>query len=186
LLSFPVFLGMAAVSWEFVDVVLGEKWAPVGWPLFLLALATPLRIVTNLVSPVVSALGRPGIAVRVMVVALLVMPAAFLVGSRWGVIGLAAAWLFGFPLVFAFAMSQLSRAIDESVARLLAALAPATMASALMLAAVMACRDLLAGMLHGWWGLVVLVAIGMAVYSLLMLTVYRKLAGDVLATFRTR
>jgi teichuronic acid exporter len=186
LLSFPVFLGMAAVSWEFVDVVLGEKWASVGWPLFIMALATPLRIVTNLVSPVVSALGRPGIAVRVMLVALVVMPAAFLVGSRWGVIGLAAAWLFGFPLVFAFAMSQLSRAIGESVAKLLEALAPATMASALMLAAVMASRDLLAGVLHGWWGLVVLVAIGVAVYSLLMLTVYRKLAGDVLATFRTR
>jgi hypothetical protein len=83
-------------------------------------------------------------------------------------------------------MTQLSRAIGESVARLLAALAPATIASVLMLAAVMLARDLFAGILHGWWALAVLVAIGTLVYLLLMLTAYRRLAGEVLATFRTR
>ena len=186
LLSFPVFLGIAAVSEEFVAVVLGDKWAMVSWPLFIIALATPLRIVTNLVSPVVSALGRPGIAVQVMLVAVVVMPIAFIIGSQWGVVGLAAAWLFGFPLVFAYAMTQLSRAIGESVAKLLAALAPATIASVLMLAAVLLVREALAGVLHGWVELGALVATGGAVYVLLLLTVYRKLAGEVLGIFRTR
>ncbi|MGR8920873.1 MAG: lipopolysaccharide biosynthesis protein, partial [Gammaproteobacteria bacterium] len=136
-LSFPVFLGLASIAVPFVAVVLGEKWAGVGLPLMLMCLVMPFRMITNLASPVLSAVGRPGAAVRIMVAAILVMVPAFLLGAQGGVVGLAAAWLAAFPLVFLYAVAILAAILEVDMRALLKALAPSAATSVAMFAMVL-------------------------------------------------
>src|SRR5215470_8756992 len=97
---FPVLWGMASVAPEMIRVLLGDQWTAVTGPFQLLALSMPLFMFVPFMTTAAQGIGRADIGAMQALIASVVMPAAFVVGSRWGVTGLAAAWLVGFPLVF--------------------------------------------------------------------------------------
>jgi len=68
-LAFPVFWGMSSVAQELVDVLLGERWVEAGWIMQLLCLVMPLRMLTNLLPPILQAVGRPDLSFRNLIVA---------------------------------------------------------------------------------------------------------------------
>ena len=101
---------------------------------------------------------------RTGIVGALFLPAAFLFGLQWGVIGLAWAWVAGMAILLA-ATVELSRPILEIGRRqLLGAVAPGFAASGVMAGIVWA-ADALLPPLGEAARLAILVGVGMAAYA---------------------
>ncbi len=108
LIACPIYLGLAASATELVHVVLAEKWLPMAPIISVLALVMPLMTLQILFAPANNALGRPEISARVTMFGAFVMALSFWIGVRYGVMGLAYAWVAGMPLltVFTFFLSK--------------------------------------------------------------------------------
>jgi O-antigen/teichoic acid export membrane protein len=133
-LALPLFLGMSAVAPEFVAVVLGDSWSAAVVPLQLLALIAPLRVLNVALAPAVQGFGRPDISVKALALACVVMPAAFLIGSRWGLVGVSIGWFVGYALWFSYTLPWGLALIDLPSLRLIRQLAlPAALAVAMLL-----------------------------------------------------
>jgi O-antigen/teichoic acid export membrane protein len=99
LVAMPFCLGLAVVAEPAVLVLLGDKWAATGPIVQLLAMAMPFVTLHVMFAPATSAMGRPGINARSAMLGAVLMPAAYLVGVRYGPEGIAAAWLLAYPVL---------------------------------------------------------------------------------------
>jgi hypothetical protein len=69
------------------------------------------------------------------------MPLLFLLGTRWGMVGVACAWIVGYSaIVGALFLRQVLQLLQLSLARYLRALLPAAVATAVMIAVVLLLR----------------------------------------------
>ena len=100
LVAIPVFWGISAISNEIVHVFLGEKWLSAIFPLQIIALVVPLRMVRNLFNPVLTGLGRADLDLKNEIVGVIFMPIAFLIAANWGLIGICLVWVIVFPVMF--------------------------------------------------------------------------------------
>src|SRR6266480_5637 len=96
----PVLWGISAVSPEFVTLALGERWLDAIFPLQVVALVIPVRMLSVVFTTSVSALGRMDIVLRNMLVNCAWLPITFLAGVHWGVEGLALSWVVAHPVLF--------------------------------------------------------------------------------------
>lgn len=136
LATLPIYFGMAAVADALVVMLFGDKWAEMVPLVRVLAFAMPFVTLQILYQPATNGIGKPWIAAKANGIGALIMVAAFFIGVRHGEMGLALAWLIGFP-IFALIASALSLpAIGVSWARLGGAVAPGLAASAAMAALV--------------------------------------------------
>jgi O-antigen/teichoic acid export membrane protein len=99
LVTLPLSVGLGLVARDFVLVVLGPRWEPAIAPLQLLALYVSVRSITPLIPIVLNSVGESRFNMWNNLVAAVVLPAAFYMGSRSGSRGIAAAWLVAYPLV---------------------------------------------------------------------------------------
>ena len=99
LAALPFYAGLAATAEPLVLAVMGAKWAGAAPIVRLLAFAMPFVTLHVLYSPATNALGRPGVAALSTAAGAVVLPVAFLVGVRYGPIGMAAAWVAAMPLL---------------------------------------------------------------------------------------
>jgi PST family polysaccharide transporter len=141
----PVLLGIAAVAPTLIPLLLGSRWQDSVIPLQLLCLYAIIVGVTTIVPQVLQAAGRAHDVARNSLIALIVYPPVFYVlGSRWGVVGIAFAWVCIAPLLIARLILRMCQAIELPVSRYAAALLPASLAGALMVASVRAAAHALA------------------------------------------
>jgi len=185
LLSFPLLWGMASVAPEIVSVVLGKGWEGAVLPLQVLCLVMPFRTLTQMLPTVTDALGQPGINFRNVLLSCLLMPPAFYLGTRWGIKGVAYAWLLAYPVVLFFNMRRMLAAIGvpaEAVAR---RAGPAVLCAALMFGAVTLLRAPLAGQPRPW-ALLVEVLGGMLAYGLASLLLNRAMVAEVRGVLQRR
>ncbi|MBC6435733.1 lipopolysaccharide biosynthesis protein, partial [Nostoc sp. HG1] len=96
--AIPFSVGLAVTAEPLVLTILGPKWAGVAPIVQLLALAMPFMTLQVLLSPACDASGRPGIGVANGVIGAVILAVAFLIGVRWGPMGLASAWVAAYPL----------------------------------------------------------------------------------------
>ncbi|UCD63477.1 MAG: lipopolysaccharide biosynthesis protein [Candidatus Zixiibacteriota bacterium] len=184
--AFPVFFGISSVSPELVSLVLGEKWLPAIPALQLLSLIIPLRTIQISVGPAVSGLGRPDVNVRNLVVACVVMPTAFVIGVKWGLVGVSLAWLIGFSLWFLYMLSQSLPVIGVSVSRFLKTMLTPAFYSGVMYAAVYATKLALTSWdANAVLTLVVMIVIGALVYAGCMLAFSRDTCREVWGMIRS-
>lgn len=96
----PVLLGMAVSAPEGVNLVLGEKWAPMVGLLRVLSVVALLRILTANASTVLFARNEPDrvLAVNALIVAVH-PPLFYLLGRQFGMNGILFVWLAVFPVV---------------------------------------------------------------------------------------
>ncbi len=94
-------------------------------------------------APVSNALGRPGTTARVAAVGAVLMPISFLIGIRFGAIGLAWAWLGAFPILTAITARLAGAPMGLRLVDVVRAAAPALGCSVLMAGVVMAVDSLL-------------------------------------------
>lgn len=185
LVALPWSLGLAAVARPLVLVVLGARWDAAAVPVALLALAMPFVTLHILFAPAVNAIGRPGVSARIAGAGAAIMPAAFLVGSRWGANGLAASWLAGYPLLALVAARLSLPVLEIGWAALARALAPALL-PAILMAAVVVAIDAHLGAQPPAMRLLLLVPAGAASYAAGLALVGRAAVLDLLAMVRPR
>lgn len=173
LLTFPMAVGLALVADDFVLLVLGAKWEAAILPLRLLAAYACVRSVAPLLPPVLSVLGDVGFFMRVDLAAALVLPVGFVAGARWGVEGVAWAWIVIHPIILLPLYVRVCRRLEMRFASYLLALWPALSGCAAMAVAETAAEISIP---HGWGqaaSFAAQVAAGAAGYALVVLTLHR-------------
>ncbi|MDO8847176.1 MAG: lipopolysaccharide biosynthesis protein [Coriobacteriia bacterium] len=93
LVTFPMLAIMAFLSPEFVGVVYGPKWADLVPVLAVLAPVGALQSVTSTVIILYQSKARTDLLLRVGLVESAVIVGGFVVGLRWGVLGVAVSYL---------------------------------------------------------------------------------------------
>lgn len=163
LVTFPVFIGVAAVSQVIVPMILGERWA-ISAPIFAaLAVAEVFRSASGLNLTAITAIGhtrwRVGLETLTATVTLLAV-----VGSLpWGVVAVAWAWAVSLFLLFPIQLRLSFRLLDLDARTFLAGYRVPLIGSLLMLAAVLAIRTAF-GELRSPLDLTVAILAGAAVY----------------------
>lgn len=125
LIIFPATIGMALVAPVFVPLVLGSKWSGVVVPLELLALHALIHSNVILLTPLLNVIGEERLVMWNSVLAIIVLPISFYIGSHWGTVGIAAGWVIIYPLVQLPLFSRVFRRINLPRSEYLAALWPA-------------------------------------------------------------
>jgi O-antigen/teichoic acid export membrane protein len=179
LIALPFYFGLAIVAEPVVLTVIGWKYVEAVPLIRTLSLAMPFLTLQILFAPATNALGRPRAALRVAMAGAVIMPVAFLIGSRTGTLGLARAWLFGFPILTAATIAMSLPVIGAKPAALARAIAPGLLASAAMAAAVAALDSLLPAMAAPA-RLGILAGVGAATYGLLLFAFARSMVDEVL------
>src|SRR4051812_5514672 len=179
LIALPFYFGLATVAEPVVLTVLGSKYAETVPLIRTLAMAMPFLTLQILFAPATNALGRPRAALRVAMAGAVIMPIAFLIGSRYGTLGLARAWLFGFPLLTAATAVMSLPVIGAKPAALARAIAPGLLASVAMTAMVVGLDSLLPPMAAPA-RLTILASTGAATYAVLLFAFARSLVEEVL------
>jgi O-antigen/teichoic acid export membrane protein len=88
----PATAGLALVSEDLLAIV-GDKWRGAIVPLRLLVLYAGVRSLTPILSQALTITGDTRYTMKRSVIAALVLPIGFVIGSRWGINGIAIAWI---------------------------------------------------------------------------------------------
>jgi hypothetical protein len=136
-----------------------------------------------LFAPATNAVGREAIALRVAVCGAVILPLTFAVGIRYGTLGMAYAWLCGFPLLLIVSAALSLPVIGVRAGTLARAILPGLLAAAGMVVPVLALDALLPDMAAPA-RLGTLVIVGAATYGALLLLFARALVGEVIALVR--
>ena len=99
LIAFPLLWGMSCVAYELIPVLLGAGWGDAILPFQILTLVMPFRMIVSILPTITDALGRSEVSMRNSLLGCVVMPIAFYIGSHWGIVGVAYAWLSAYPVV---------------------------------------------------------------------------------------
>jgi teichuronic acid exporter len=176
LIVFPATLGLAAVADEFVPVVLGEKWRGMIAPLQILAAYVAFRSLAPLPMQVLTAIGETRFGMWTQILAAVLLPVAFYVGSRWGTAGIAAGWAIAHPIMSLLVYRRAFRRIELSARQYFAVLSPALGGSLLMLIAIWAVDRALPAAWPPPVHLGAKVITGIVAYVLAILTLQRQRA----------
>ena len=130
--ALPFYLGLAATARPLVDVVLGPKWIEAAPVVHWLALAMPMMTLQTLFSPATDAIGHPEAGARNGLTGAILLPLAFLVGVRWGIEGLVAAWFAAYPLYLGISAWRTLPLIGVRLRDLAEAITPPALAAVAM------------------------------------------------------
>jgi O-antigen/teichoic acid export membrane protein len=173
-LSAPLMAGLFALREPFVHVMLGERWqasvALLGW-------LAPVGFIQSLVSStgtVLMARGSTALMLRLGLVGAALQVGAVALGARWGVEGVAAAYLVANVANAVPSLYFSARLIGIRVGALVRCIAPAIAAALFMVGVLGASAPLLAQSAHGApLALLVQVAIGVIAYGAASLVLLR-------------
>lgn len=107
---FPLMFGLAAVSDDLVNVILGDKWLAAAPLVLILSLSMPARILGNLFPPALQGIGHPKSSLLNIAFAVVVMVPALTVSALYDTNTVALAWLVVYPIVLLFMYAH-SRAL---------------------------------------------------------------------------
>jgi len=141
-ITLPVFVGLILVADTAVPVLLTEKWLTIVLPLKLLCAASALRAIETMNTPLLIAKGRPGIPLFNSMLQTVVLPISFLVGARWGLPGVAAAWVAAWPFLFLVVTGQTLAVLSLSPVAYLKAIRHAVAASTVMVIGIIGVRSI--------------------------------------------
>ena len=174
LLTFPASIGLALTAEEIVRVALGEKWVVAIVPLQLLAILATIKSVSPLIPQVLAAIGEARTNMRISLMTLAVLPTAFLIATRWGIAGVAMAWLVLGPVMLSPLMIRAFRLIQLPAGSYFRALWPATSSCLVMAAAVIVVNRLFLSHSPLYVALIGKVAVGAVSYAAALLLLHGK------------
>ncbi len=174
LLTFPAAVGLALVAPDFVMLALGEKWRAAIVPLQLLAVYASFRSIVTIIPQVAQMTGLSRFGMWNALLSAVVMPTAFIIGTRWGIVGVAAAWIAAYPIVILPLYVVVFRHIEMGTSEYLRALWPALSSTVLMAAAVRLAQRALDPHWPVAARLAVQVGVGAAVYVGSLLVLHRE------------
>jgi teichuronic acid exporter len=176
-LSVPVAWGMSSVAADLVPVVLSSKWQSAVFPLQVVTLVVPLRMISSMFATAIVATGRAQADLTNTLVTAIAWPTCFAVGAQWGVDGLAASWLFAVPATFALNYSRTGGALGIPFLLLLTAVRAPLLAGLAMIAAVHGAHVMLQEV-AAFYRLMSLVLVGACVYIPVAVILDRELTAE--------
>ncbi len=129
----PVFWGLASVAATAVPVIFGAQWLPAVFPLVVMAVVAPLRLIGSVETPAMTGIGRAAVLLRTKFIIAPIMTIALIAGAWWGgVRGVSLVWLCVFPPVYALAFRLVLDAIGLGYRQVFAVLRGPAIAAGLM------------------------------------------------------
>jgi lipopolysaccharide exporter len=187
LVTFPAMIGLAVLADPAVNVVFGSQWLDLIPVIWLLAPIAAVQSMTVNSTQMLLAKGRSDWAFRWGVVYCLVLTVLELLGVRWGLVGVAAAYAAGILLLTPFALALAFRTIEMRLRDYLRELLPHFWITAVMAVCVAAsARGVRAVTDADWAELLVGCLVGVLVYGLLILIVRPPALHDALIVIRRR
>lgn len=132
LIMFPATIGLGLVAKELIPVALGHKWDGVVPPLEILSIYAAFHSIVALLPKVLTAVGNPRFVMWSDLFALVLLPTAFYIGSRWGTAGVAWGWVAAYPLIALLLYWKTFAAIGMKAGEYVSALRPALDATIVM------------------------------------------------------
>jgi PST family polysaccharide transporter len=173
LLLFPATVGIALVAPDLVPVVFGTKWTTAVPVIQVLAICNAMRVLGPVVSNVLMNAGSERFMMWMGVSSAVIFPLGFLLASRFGPVGIAAAWLVLYPATAAVIYWRLFKRGITSGLAYFSAIWPAASSTGIMAIAVSLARHALIDE-SAVWRLAATVSIGAAVYPLTLWFGYRS------------
>lgn len=184
LMIFPATIGLALVAPEFVPLVLGPKWNGVVIPLELLAVHALMRSNVILLTPLLNVIGEERLVMWNSVVAMIILPISFYIGSRWGTAGIAAGWVVIYPFLQLPLFSCLFRRIGLPRSEYLRALWPAVSGCAVMALSIEVLKSALNEVWPLYARLVAEIFVGILAYGVVLLLLHRNYLRGILEFIR--
>jgi teichuronic acid exporter len=179
LFAFPALWGVASVAPEVVRIALGEQWLDAIVPMQIVSLTIPFRMVSAIVVTTRMSVGRIDISIATALAGALLIPLTFFLASRYGLLGLAVAWVAVGPVHFFLSTygSGTSLGLSQpSIGRNMLRAGSAALVMVLVLALL---RVILAGYSDGL-RLFLMIAGGAAIYGGMTTLLNRKSASEAL------
>jgi O-antigen/teichoic acid export membrane protein len=112
---FPIFFAGVVIIEDLVILLLGEQWQAAVVPMQFVLITIPLRMVVNLLWPMVRALGYSSIVMHHTAISLLLVAVIVFVVTPFGIDAIAASWCFTTPVLFISAVIMVNRHIRLSL-----------------------------------------------------------------------
>jgi O-antigen/teichoic acid export membrane protein len=184
LVTFPASVGLALVSSDLVAAILGPKWAGTEAPLALLALYAGARSVSSLFGALFNATRETRFAMWTSLALAGLLLAGFIVGSRWGAAGIAAAWLVVHPSFSVYSFTRVQRILDLSRLEYFRALRLGLDGTAVMGVVLLAFQAFVSEGWPTWVRLVVSIMLGALTFAATTWAVHRARLLQIVAWLR--
>jgi O-antigen/teichoic acid export membrane protein len=130
LITFPLLVGLFWISESLIKVVLTEKWMPMLIPFKILCVIGLLKSVSASVPMLLQAMGKPYIVMRFNMICFMILPVSFLIGTHFGINGVAWAWVVAYPCLLIYlyrhGLGELGLTFSEYLKNLLPSIAAST------------------------------------------------------------
>ncbi len=183
--TIPASFGLALVADYLVLALLGPKWIGVIGPLRLLGVFIAGRSVATILPNLLTAIGDARFVMWATIGSAILMPLAFLIGTRWGTNGIAAAWVVAYPPVMVPIYYRVFQKTGMRLKEYVSVLIPATSASAIMAGAVLLTRLLLPARSHPLPSLLLLIGVGALSYAAALFSFHRQRVARMIRVIRS-
>lgn len=183
-IAVPVFFGLSVTAPEVVDLVFGPNWTAARPVLGVLALAVTFRAILLVVPNFLQGIGDSRASFWCTAAGAVIFPPAFVIGCHWGVVGVAWAWLLGYPLMYAVSALIAARRGGLDMRLLMMAPLRPVAAGIIMMVMVSVARLALPPTLPEYVEFAALVAVGAVTYSCVLIVMFRGLALEIMHIFR--
>ena len=174
LITFPMMVGLWALSEPFILTLFGSQWQSVIWLLMILSPVGMVQSLQTTIGTIYRAKGRTDWMFRWSVAETILIVIAFIIGLQWGIIGVATAYAIS---VFVLAYPGFAipfRLIHLKVFDLVVAVWQPLVASLLMLGVILGVKFLLPTSLTNAWLLAILIPTGCIAYLLVSWLINRQ------------
>lgn len=181
LFAFPALFGLFLVTKDFVAVLFGEAWLPAVPVLRVLLIAGLLQSHTTIWSSMIQAMGKPGWLLRWAFLSVCLYAPSFLIGIRWGIVGVATAYTASTLILIPVQFSLVQRLLGFQLKDFLSAVQPPLMAAGVMAVCVWLSQVWLTGQgVQAPARFVAAVGAGALSYTLAVLLIRRRLVIDLM------
>lgn len=166
---FPCLWGIAAIAPWIIPALLGDKWLPAITPLQIIALALPIRVISNYISTATLSFGRPDIEVKDKLTSAIIFPTCFLIGVQFGVVGLALAWCVALPVSVLINLQRTKHAFQVGTLSIATALTKPIFFSGIMALLILSGATIADKYINHWAIISLMVFFGITTYIILFL-----------------
>ena len=174
-ITFPAYLGMAALAPEIVRTMFGAQWIPSIPVMQILAFIGIPQATFTLSGLVLVAMGKPSWNLRIMFLNTVVNIAGFLIAVHWGIIAVAASFVIRCYLLSPVQLWAIYKLIRINIATYFNQFFTPLVGSLMMVIAVFGAKYFLTHLINAQILLAVCVAIGAGIYAATLLLIAPKL-----------
>jgi Membrane protein involved in the export of O-antigen and teichoic acid len=181
LVSFPIYLAMAALAPELVRILFGTKWLPSIPVIQVLSLIGVLHSVFYFNGTVIIAMGKPSWKLMINLIYSIANFAAFIAVVHWGIVAVAAAYVIrGYLIAPPIELWSVWRLIDTNLSTYLRQYIGPLIGSLAMVATIFGVKHFLSGFVSLYILLGVCVVSGALIYMVTILMIAPKSVRQVL------